>query len=78
MNMRDYSILYLDTNSNSSKKQCFYCCSAFHSHSRVFNNEQNSLVLHFNVRYMQVIQSYQYKAHLTKGYPLYKAVFPFY
>jgi hypothetical protein len=24
------------------KKQCFYCCSTFHSHCRVFNNENNS------------------------------------
>jgi hypothetical protein len=24
------------------KEQCFYFCSAFHNHSSVFNNEQNS------------------------------------
>ena len=24
------------------KEQCFYCCSTFHSHCRVFNNEHNS------------------------------------
>ena len=25
-----------------TKEQHFYCCSTFHSHSRVFNNEHNS------------------------------------
>jgi hypothetical protein len=41
MNMRDYLPLHLETQIKV-KKQCFYCCSTFHSHSRVFNNEQNS------------------------------------
>ena len=24
------------------EEHCFYCCSTFHSHSKVFNNENNS------------------------------------
>ena len=27
---------------NQAKEKRFYCCSAFHSHNRVFNNEHNS------------------------------------
>ena len=33
MNMRDYPKLHLDTNYN--KQLGFYCCSTFHSHSRI-------------------------------------------
>jgi len=39
--MRDYSILHLKTYIQS-KEQHFYCSSAFHGHSRVFNNKQCS------------------------------------
>ena len=38
--MKYYSTLHIYTNSN--KGTGFYCCSTFHSHNRVFNNEQKS------------------------------------
>ena len=39
--MRDYSILHLDIQFKV-KEQCIYCCSTFHSHIWVLNNEHNS------------------------------------
>jgi len=40
MNMRDSPTLHLDK--IRLKEQRFYCCSTVNSHSRVFNNENNS------------------------------------
>ena len=39
--MRDFLTLKLETQIQV-KEHRVYCCTAFHSHSRVFNNEQNS------------------------------------
>ena len=41
--MGDYSTLNLDINVRMQVKEPrFYCYSAFHSHGRIFYNEQNS------------------------------------
>jgi len=40
--MRDNPTLHLSRTEIKVKEQCFYCCSASHSHSMVFKNEQNS------------------------------------
>ena len=41
MNMKGYQTLDCDTHI-TVREQPFYCCSTFHRHSRIFNNEQNS------------------------------------
>jgi len=38
MHMRDYPTYYTFTQIKT-KKQRIYCCSTFHSHGRVFNDE---------------------------------------
>jgi len=42
MNYYTVSLVFLVRKNMDVNEQCFYCCSTFHSHSRVFNNEQNS------------------------------------
>ena len=42
MNTRDYPSLYLDTNYSKDVSLLLHCCSTFHGHSRVFNNEHNT------------------------------------
>jgi hypothetical protein len=36
------SCIYISFLTKKVKEQCFYCCSIFHSHRRVFNNKHNS------------------------------------
>jgi len=42
INVYEYKKLSNFTLRHKVEKDCFYCCSTFHSHSRVFNHEQNS------------------------------------
>ena len=39
--MRDYQTLHFKTQIKA-KEQCFHCCSTYYSHSKDFNNENNS------------------------------------
>ena len=43
MNVNEQKIIKHYTSTQIKvKEQHFYCCSTFHSHSRIFNNEHNS------------------------------------
>jgi hypothetical protein len=46
MDLKEHERIYIQLYTQKQikvKEQCFYCCSAIHSHSRVFKNEHDSL-----------------------------------